>query len=121
MKTKQALTHLQLLSEMRTAITKALPNLGLIFLNKWRKTLNYRLCFTAERELLLMILCVARIQALKKINIATATFDSVEHTVKDAYKNDKISGYYDLQAAEVDGAYQNAKRHILIFGTDNKA
>ena len=58
---------------------------------------------------------------IKKINIATATFDSVEHTVKDAYKNDKISGYYDLQAAEVDGAYQNAKRHILIFGTDNKA
>lgn len=56
-----------------------------------------------------------------KINIATATFDSVEHTVKDAYKNDKISGYYDLQAAEVEGAYQNAKRHILIFGTDNKA
>lgn len=58
---------------------------------------------------------------IKKINIATATFDSVEHTVKDAYKNDKISGYYDLQAAEVEGAYQNAKRHILIFGTDNKA
>lgn len=58
---------------------------------------------------------------IKKINIATATFDSVEHTVKDAYKSDKISGYYDLQAAEVEGAYQNAKRHILIFGTDNKA
>lgn len=58
---------------------------------------------------------------INKINIATATFDSVEHTVKDAYKNDKISGYYDLQAAEVEGAYQNAKRHILIFGTDNKA
>ena len=58
---------------------------------------------------------------IKKINISTATFDSVEHTVKDAYKNDKISGYYDLQAAEVEGAYQNAKRHILIFGTDNKA
>ena len=58
---------------------------------------------------------------IKKINIATATFDSVEHTVKDAYKNDKISGYYDLQAAEVEGAYQNAKRHLLIFGTDNKA
>jgi fructose-bisphosphate aldolase class II len=54
-------------------------------------------------------------------NIATATFDSVEHTVKDAYKNNKISGYYDLQAAEVEGAYQNARRHILIFGTDNKA
>ena len=58
---------------------------------------------------------------IKKINIATATFDSVEHTVKCAYEKGEISGYYDLQGAEVEGAYQNAKKHILIFGTDNKA
>lgn len=58
---------------------------------------------------------------IKKINIATATFDSVENQVRRCYNNDKIKGYYDLQAAEVDGAYENAKRHILIFGTDNKA
>lgn len=58
---------------------------------------------------------------IKKINIATATFDMVEKNVRDCYNNDCINGYYDLQAAEVEGAYQNAKRHILIFGTDNKA
>lgn len=58
---------------------------------------------------------------IKKINIATATFDSVEHTVKSAYGKGEISGYYDLQGAEVESAYQNAKKHILIFGTDNKA
>lgn len=58
---------------------------------------------------------------IKKINIATATFDSVEHAVKSAYEKGEISGYYDLQGAEVEGAYQNAKKHILIFGTDNKA
>lgn len=58
---------------------------------------------------------------IKKINIATATFDSVEHTVKSAYEKGEINGYYDLQGAEVEGAYQNAKKHILIFGTDNKA
>ena len=58
---------------------------------------------------------------IKKINIATATFDMVENTVHNCYNNDSINGYYDLQAAEVEGAYQNAKRHILIFGTDNKA
>lgn len=58
---------------------------------------------------------------IKKINIATATFDSVELTVKSAYEKGEISGYYDLQGAEVEGAYQNAKKHILIFGTDNKA
>ncbi|MGN0529785.1 MAG: class II fructose-bisphosphate aldolase [Eubacterium sp.] len=58
---------------------------------------------------------------IKKINIATATFDSVENSVHTCYNENKIKGYYDLQAAEVAGAYENAKRHILIFGTDNKA
>lgn len=57
---------------------------------------------------------------IKKINIATATFDSVEKTVSSWYNDGKIKGYYDLQAAEVEGAYQNAKKHILIFGSDNK-
>ncbi len=57
---------------------------------------------------------------IRKINIATATFDSVENTVRSWYNNNEIKGYYDLQAAEVDGAYQNAKKHILIFGTDGK-
>lgn len=58
---------------------------------------------------------------IKKINIATATFDNVEKTVKECYNENGIKGYYDLQAAEVQGAYENAKRHILIFGTDDKA
>ena len=58
---------------------------------------------------------------IKKINIATATFDSVENNVREAYKNGKIQGYYDLHEAEIEGAYRNAKRHILIFGSDNKA
>lgn len=58
---------------------------------------------------------------IKKINIATATFDSVEKTVHNCYNDNSINGYYDLQSAEVEGAYQNAKKHILIFGTDNKA
>ena len=58
---------------------------------------------------------------IKKINIATATFDSVENSVRTCYNENKIKGYYDLQVAEVAGAYENAKRHILIFGTDNKA
>lgn len=57
---------------------------------------------------------------IKKINIATATFDAVENSVRNCYNENNIKGYYDLQGAEVEGAYQNAKRHILIFGSDNK-
>ena len=58
---------------------------------------------------------------IKKINIATATFDRVEQSVRSAYESGSINGYYDLQGAEVEGAYQNAKKHILIFSTDNRA
>ena len=58
---------------------------------------------------------------IKKINIATATFDSVENSVRSCYNDKSIKGYYDLPAAEVEGAYENAKKHILIFGTDGKA
>lgn len=58
---------------------------------------------------------------IKKINIATATFDRVEQSVRSAYESGSINGYYDLQGAEIEGAYQNAKKHILIFATDNKA
>ncbi len=58
---------------------------------------------------------------IHKINIATATFDSVEQSVRNAYENKKIKGYYDLQTAEVDGAYNNAIKHIEIFGCAGKA
>lgn len=58
---------------------------------------------------------------IKKINIATATFDSVERNVHTAYSENKIGGYYDLQTAEVEGAYLNAMKHIEIFGCAGKA
>lgn len=58
---------------------------------------------------------------IKKINIATATFDCVEQSVRQAYEQDAVNGYYDLHHAEIEGAYQNAKKHIMIFGSNNKA
>lgn len=57
---------------------------------------------------------------INKINIATATFDSVENSVRTAYENGAIKGYYDLQTAEVEGAYRNAMKHIEIFGCSMK-
>lgn len=58
---------------------------------------------------------------IKKINIATATFESVEKSVREAYKNGKINGYYDLHTAEIAGAYENAKKHMEIFYSVGKA
>ena len=58
---------------------------------------------------------------IKKINIATATFDSVERSVRESYEKGEIHGYYDLHQAEIEGAYQNAKKHMEIFYSVNKA
>ena len=58
---------------------------------------------------------------INKINIATATFDSVEQSAREAYANQVVKGYYDLQTAEVEGAYRNALKHIEIFGCAGKA
>ena len=57
---------------------------------------------------------------IHKINIATATFDRVELSARNAYESGKIKGYYDLQSAEVEGAYRNALEHIEIFGCAGK-
>ena len=58
---------------------------------------------------------------IKKINIATATFAAVENSVKAAYNDGVIKGYYDLHQKEIQGAYENAKKHIEIFYSANKA
>ena len=58
---------------------------------------------------------------IKKINIATATFDSVERSARKAYQDGKINGYYDLHTAEIIGAYENAKKHMEIFCSVGKA
>ena len=62
-----------------------------------------------------------RRNGIKKINIATATFAAVERKVKRNYDYGDIKGYYDLHQSEIDGAYENAKRHIEIFGSENLA
>ncbi len=60
-------------------------------------------------------------KGIKKINIATATFASCETKVREAYKKGEIKGYYDLHQKEIEGAYENAKKHIEIFHSQNKA
>lgn len=58
---------------------------------------------------------------IKKINIATATFQSVEKNVRKHYNESTIGGYYDLHQAEIEGAYENAKKHMEIFYSVGKA
>ncbi len=58
---------------------------------------------------------------IKKINIATATFASAEKKVREGYEKGEIKGYYDLHTREIEGAYENAKKHMEIFYSVGKA
>ena len=58
---------------------------------------------------------------IKKINIATATFAAAERKVKEGYENGEIKGYYDMHVRQIEGAYENAKKHMEIFYSIGKA
>ena len=58
---------------------------------------------------------------IKKINIATATFAAAEGKVREGYEKGEIKGYYDLHVKEIEGAYENAKKHMEIFYSVGKA
>ncbi|MBZ9606971.1 class II aldolase [Clostridium estertheticum] len=58
---------------------------------------------------------------IRKINIATATFASVEENVGKLYEESEKVDYFELHEKEIEGAYINVKRHIKVFGSQNKA
>lgn len=58
---------------------------------------------------------------IKKINIATATFAAAERKVKEGYEKGEIKGYYDMHVRQIEGAYENAKKHMEIFYSVGKA
>ncbi len=100
---------------------KQTPHLRFDILEKVKKSVNIPLVLHGGTGILPEEFVKCRENGIKKINIATATFDSVQQNVKAAYENKKINGYYDLHAAEIEGAYKNAIKHIEIFDCANKA
>ena len=58
---------------------------------------------------------------IRKINVATATFNSVAKKISGIYKYVENNEYFDIHQAEIQGAYENVKKHIEIFGSKNKA
>lgn len=61
------------------------------------------------------------VMGIKKINIATATFNFVKEEVKKLNEKSEDYDYFTLHQTEIDAAYKNVKRHIEIFGSLNKA
>jgi fructose-bisphosphate aldolase, class II len=58
---------------------------------------------------------------IKKINIATASYDSVAREIKAMATDKPAAGYFDFSDAAVRGAYASVKKHMLIFGLKDKA
>jgi fructose-bisphosphate aldolase class II len=54
---------------------------------------------------------------ISKINIATASYDGAARNLQAIRKGN----FFDYSQAIVQGTYENVKKHILLFGTQNKA
>ncbi len=52
---------------------------------------------------------------IRKINIATASFDSLAGAAKNYLADEAIPDYFTLSDKMVQGVYENVKRHINIF------
>lgn len=52
---------------------------------------------------------------VRKINIATASFDRLALFAKQYCDGKEKANYFELSAAEVQGVYENVKRHIKVF------
>lgn len=57
---------------------------------------------------------------IKKINIATASYDSAAACVRKTIENDKTAGYFAVSDAIVKGTRENIVKHMEIFGLKNK-
>lgn len=57
---------------------------------------------------------------IKKINIATASYDSVASHIKQTVAANPKANYFDISDAAVQGAYENIKKHMLIFNQKNR-
>ncbi len=58
---------------------------------------------------------------IKKINIATASYDSVAAHIRAAAAVKGDANYFDFSDAAVQGTYENVKKHMHIFGLEGKA
>ncbi|MGR0329643.1 fructose-bisphosphate aldolase [Bacillus cereus] len=58
---------------------------------------------------------------VRKINVATATFQHVITAVNAATLNAPYSDYFTYHQDIIEATYENVKNHIRIFGSENKA
>ena len=54
---------------------------------------------------------------IRKVNIATASFNSLTKKVEEYIDSNEKHNYFDLNTAMTEGTYENVKRHIQVFNT----
>lgn len=52
---------------------------------------------------------------VRKVNIATASFNRLAESAKEYCDTHEQINYFDLSKAEAEGVYENVKRHIKVF------
>lgn len=62
-----------------------------------------------------------RSNGIKKINIATASYDSVAKKTKALVYENAEATYFDLSRAAVEATCENIEKHMLIFGLKDRA
>lgn len=55
---------------------------------------------------------------IKKVNIATASFNSLTKKVEEYINSAQKHNYFDLNTAMVNGTYENVKKHIKVFNME---
>ena len=58
---------------------------------------------------------------IRKVNIATASFNSLTAHVEKSMASTDKHNFFDLNEAMVQGTYENVKRHILVFNEPYQA
>ena len=58
---------------------------------------------------------------IRKVNIATASFNSLTAHAKDYFQSEGKHDFFGLNEAMEQGTYENVKRHILVFNEPYKA
>lgn len=58
---------------------------------------------------------------IRKINVATATFLAVEQAAREYATTEEKRDYFKLSHGMVKEAYENVKKHMLIFGSAGRA
>jgi len=58
---------------------------------------------------------------IKKINVATATFNNVVKGVSGLFRESNSVEYFKYHSKVIESAYENARKHIEIFGSNYKA